>query len=78
VTIKVRASENESVRVRIFNLAGETVKKMKVNSTPDAAGWFNMLWDGKNDCGKKVGRGLYFILIETPYVKSTKRVYVVK
>jgi flagellar hook assembly protein FlgD len=51
---------------------------MKVNSTPDAAGWFNMLWDGKNDCGKKVGRGLYFILIETPYVKSTKRVYVVK
>jgi len=43
-----------------------------------AAGWNEGFWDCRNDAGKTVGQGLYFIRINQNGAIQTRRVFIVK
>lgn len=50
----------EKGRIRIYNVAGETVKDTSITEAND--GFYG--WDGKNDSGNKVASGVYIVYIE--------------
>ncbi|MCF8259131.1 MAG: T9SS type A sorting domain-containing protein, partial [Melioribacteraceae bacterium] len=53
--------------IRIFNLAGQLVKKIEKNST------FQFLrWDLRVDSGLQIGPGVYIAHIEMPDLGKTK------
>ena len=78
-TLNIRvnaAAAGDSVKIKIYSLTGELVRKFE--SVSYAAGWNDISWDVKNDSGKILGQGLYFIEIESQGTKKLRRVYVLK
>jgi fibronectin-binding autotransporter adhesin len=78
-TVQIRSMANASVKIsiKVYNLTGELVKKY--GYTTAIAGWNSYDWDGKNDAGKALGRGLYFIHITREDGREDiKRVYILK
>ena len=75
--ISTRAEANTKVYIKAYNLTGELVRKHEY--TTAVTGWNIVAWDGKNDAGRLVGRGMYFIHVQKEGGKSeVKRVYVLK
>jgi flagellar hook assembly protein FlgD len=71
------AGMNVKISIKVYNLTGEMVKKHEYVTA--IAGWNLYLWDGKNDAGKTLGRGLYFIHINREDGREEiKRVYILK
>jgi hypothetical protein len=53
-----------SVKVRIYNVAGDLVREFDTTST---AGRYNYIeWDGKNTAGDDVASGVYFAAVDAP------------
>ena len=46
------------VELVIVNLLGKPIRTLVSDGQP--AGWYRMLWDGRNDLGNQVGSGIYF------------------
>lgn len=64
------------VDIKIFNLSGEIINsysKKYSNATYDY-----LYWDGKNNAGKYVGRGIYFITVKQQKENIIKKVFVLK
>ncbi|HPI02274.1 MAG TPA: hypothetical protein PKZ78_00415 [Candidatus Goldiibacteriota bacterium] len=77
IKISVKApAAGETVEINVFNLSGEKVRRFSFMTT--AAGWNEGFWDCKNDSGKTVGQGLYFIRITRAGTVEIRRVFVVK
>jgi flagellar hook assembly protein FlgD len=71
------AGVNVKISIKVYNLTGELVKKYSY--TTALAGWNYYIWDGKNDAGRKLGAGLYFVHItREDGRKDIKRVYILK
>jgi len=54
-----RPGDNLQVTLRIFTVAGKVVKTMSHTIINDGNRSFEIEWDGKDDYGNKVGRGVY-------------------
>jgi len=70
------AAAGELIEVKVYNLSGERVRQFSFYST--GAGWNEGFWDCRNDAGKTVGQGLYFIRINQNGAIQTRRVFIVK
>ncbi|MCF7794522.1 MAG: hypothetical protein K9N39_11035, partial [Candidatus Cloacimonetes bacterium] len=57
-TISFNLFESGKVKVEIFNIKGQMVKKLMDCTT--APGNYKCVWNGKNDAGKSVSSGEYF------------------
>ena len=57
-TIKYSISQASSVRLVVYNVAGQRIRTL-VNETKPA-GTYSEIWDGKNDGGRSVATGIYF------------------
>jgi hypothetical protein len=55
--IKYGLPEAATVRMEIFNLRGETIRVLQ--DGPQAAGTFEVIWDGRNNNGDLVPTGVY-------------------
>ncbi len=78
-TLNIRvnaAAAGAAVNIKVYSLTGELVRKF--NAVSYAAGWNDIIWDVKNDDGKTVGQGIYFIEIESQGIKKLRRVYILK
>ncbi|HNZ29765.1 MAG TPA: FlgD immunoglobulin-like domain containing protein, partial [Candidatus Goldiibacteriota bacterium] len=75
ISVKAAAA-GESVEIKVYNISGERVRQFNFNTA--AIGWNEGYWDCKNDAGKTVGQGLYFIRITRAGTVETRRVFVVK
>lgn len=71
-----RLTEAGQVKIFVFNIAGEEVRK--ILDAPEPAGDIHNIWDGRNKNGDQVGNGVYFILIQTPQGNLTQKVIVLK
>ena len=63
-TIQFGVPRPSQVRLEIYDLRGRRVKTLvdqEVN-----AGYYKVLWDGRNEFGQKVSTGLYFFKLQTP------------
>jgi flagellar hook assembly protein FlgD len=77
VTIKVNVSYTGlPIGIKVYSLNGELVRK--IDSLSYAAGWNSVVWDVKNDGGRTVGQGIYFVEINAQGVKKIRRIYVLK
>ena len=76
--LQVRVSLPSSMRlaVRIYNLAGEAVRKLA--DSEGAAGLTVFEWDGRNDDGSLVGNGTYFVQVAAGKTVTTRKVIVLK
>ena len=64
-----------NTRVLIYDLLGREVVTL-VNKDLDS-GFYNALWDGRNQNGQSVGAGMYFYHLQSgPYSKSLKMLLV--
>jgi hypothetical protein len=77
VTIKVNVSYiGLPIGIKVYSLNGELVRR--IDSLSYAVGWNSVVWDVKNDGGRMVGQGVYFVEINAQGVKKIRRIYVLK
>ncbi len=62
--------------VKVYDQQGRLVMTVFEGYRP--AGGYDDIWPGLNEAGRKVSSGVYFVVIETPSYKETKRILVVK
>ena len=75
VEVQVIVPSPGQVSVRVFNVAGELVRDMKLGVGPGV----NVLgWDGHNQRGEFVANGVYLIQVVSGRDVTTKRVIVLK
>lgn len=76
LTVNYKAPKDGVVTIIVHNISGELVKSLvKENVT---AGYHSAQWDGTNNKGNKVGRGVYFVFVKQGEWKVIKRVVVLK
>jgi flagellar hook assembly protein FlgD len=74
--IYLRVDQAGQVKLLVFNIAGEEVAALLNQS--EAAGQYNLSWDGHNKSGAVVGNGVYFIVLQQPSGKTVRKVIVLK
>ena len=77
VDISMKAPDAGHVTVKVYNLAGDQVRK-PFEADVTAGLWFQAKWDGKNETGEMCGSGVYFVSVKGAGIKSIKKVIVLK
>jgi len=65
------------VTVQIYTLDGTLVKSLRRNEQRDAGEWTDS-WDGTNNGGRPVARGMYFVRVVGPDIDEIRKIMVVK
>jgi hypothetical protein len=65
------------VTVQVYTLDGTLVKSLRRNEQRAAGEWTEP-WDGSNNAGRPVARGIYFIRIVAPDIDEIRKVMVIK
>ena len=65
------------VSLTVFNTLGQEVAKL-VNSQEQAAGKYNVTWNGRNDFNRTLSSGIYFYQIKTNDFTNTKKMMFIK
>jgi len=71
-TIQYRIGTAGSASVVVHNAAGQVVRCLVKNN--HAAGTHEVIWDGKDESGRPVASGTYFVRLTTPTAVVTERV----
>ena len=61
--IRYQLSEGGYVRLAVYDVVGHRVRVLEEGEFP--AGYYRVVWDGKNEGGKEVGSGIYLFILET-------------
>jgi hypothetical protein len=77
VFVDYKLSKPGRVTVQVFTLDGNLVKVL-VRENQNANTAYRVSWDGTNQGGRPVARGMYFIRIVAPDIDETRKVMVVK
>jgi photosystem II stability/assembly factor-like uncharacterized protein len=75
-TISYALSRPSRVSLGIYDLAGRKVRA--VESGRRDAGEHQAHWDGRNDTGRRVASGIYFLRLETDRGSQTRRLNLIK
>lgn len=64
LTIKVGipAGSARDVKIKIYNIVGELVRE--INEAGKVPGWYDIIWDCKNDSGTEIASGVYIAQVE--------------
>jgi hypothetical protein len=65
------------VTVQIYTLDGTLVKSLRRNEQRDVGEWTDS-WDGTNNGGRAVARGMYFVRVVGPDIDEIRKIMVVK
>jgi hypothetical protein len=76
--IRYSIAEKGRVALRIFDVSGRLVRTLVDEVQEPAEEGLEVVWDGMNDAGQRVGSGVFFYQIETPGFKSAKKLLIVK
>ena len=78
--ISFGVTRKEHVELKVYDVTGRLVKTLANREFDPAAGspkgQFTIHWDGTNDDGAKVARGVYFYQLRTPSFVSQKKLAV--
>ena len=72
--IKYQITEAAAVTITIYNLVGQQITTL-VNE-PKGAGFFSVMWDGRDAAGAQVGSGVYIYRFAVRPAKSSSRPFV--
>jgi hypothetical protein len=75
MTIRYDIAKSGFVNLRVYNVIGQVVRTLvHGRQEPD---YYQVVWDGKNDNGRPVGFGVYFVRLDTDrYTKTHKMLFV--
>ena len=73
-TIAFGLTRREPVELRVYDVAGRVVRTLARREF--AAGEHQVVWDGSDDAGRRVPRGVYFYQLRTPSFVSQKKLAV--
>jgi hypothetical protein len=75
-TISFNMAKAEPLSLAIFNLKGQKVTQLVQDSK--AAGKHSIVWNGTDFSGKSVASGIYYIKLETPTKRETRKLTLIK
>ena len=75
-TIQFQIPEASFVTMQIYNITGALVKTMVSENL--STGFYNFVWDGKNNSGQIVSSGIYIYRIQTGDFTDIKRMTFIK
>ncbi len=73
-TILFTVKENDTAKVRIFNLKGELIRDF----TGYQSGVHKIVWDGEDRNGRKVGSGIYLYRLDAGSQSTTRKMMLIK
>ena len=76
-TIAFELKERQEVRLRVFDLAGRLVKSL-IGGEGYTSGCHEVVWNGRDEAGRRVAFGTYFYRLEAGSFSETKRMVLVK
>ncbi len=78
LTIKVGipAGSTRDVKIKIFNIVGELVRE--INEAGKVPGWYDIIWDCKNDSGTEIASGVYIAQVEAGGEEKIIKIAVLK
>ncbi len=65
------AKGGETIAMKIYNILGECVKNLKIETHSEA---YEMVWDGTDDFNRKLGSGVYFLKVEGEGYSESKKI----
>jgi len=74
--IEFGLTKTEKVELKVYDVTGRLVKTLA--NREYKAGQHPIFWDGTNDDGQRVARGVYFYQLRTPSFASEKKLVVLK
>jgi len=77
VTIEYYLERTGPVKIKIYNLLGQCVKYL-YSGRISSPGTYRVFWDGKNDKGDLLASGTYFAELEANYVRSSKKLVLIR
>ncbi|MDA0744973.1 MAG: T9SS type A sorting domain-containing protein [bacterium] len=75
-TIKYQLAESAPVQLRIYNIVGQVVRTLV--SEQQAAGRYQIRWNGTDDRGMAVSSGIYFYQVSAGKFQDVKRLMLLK
>ncbi len=75
-TIKYGLPKSSNVNLTIFNLAGQAVRTLVNGQQP--AGYRSVKWDGKNNAGVQVPKGVYFYVFKADDFEKRYKMIAIK
>lgn len=76
VTVAWTAATPGDVAVDVFDVAGRRVRRLAAGAR--AAGTHTAVWDGRDDAGRTMPSGMYFVTVRTGAVLNTTKVVLAK
>ena len=49
----------QNVKINMYNVRGQCVRALLDGSTEFETGYLDVVWNGRDDCGRQVGSGVY-------------------
>jgi len=75
-TIPFALPSPQGVHLHIYNALGQRIRTLMAG--PMEPGFHTIVWNGRDDAGRAVAAGLYISLLETPDLRQTRKMLLVK
>jgi len=75
-TIPFELAKTNMVKIKVYDIAGRELKTLVERVLP--AGKHSAVWNGKDNRGKNLSSGVYFIKMNCGFYKATRRVVLVR
>ncbi len=67
-TIEYALAKKSKVGISVYNIRGQLVRRYKQGE--QSSGFYNLVWDGKNNHGSRVGNGIYLFKIKADIING--------
>ncbi|MCP4708241.1 MAG: T9SS type A sorting domain-containing protein [Planctomycetes bacterium] len=75
-TIRYALPRSGPVEIRVYNIAGQQVKTLV--DEKQKAGYYSVVWDGRNEQGNQVSSGTYFYMVKAGREEVLKKMVLLK
>lgn len=75
-TIKYQIANEGNVSLDIWNLQGQKIRSLVAKE--QKAGYYSVVWDGRNEAGQTVSSGLYLYRVQTGSFVATHKMLMIK
>jgi flagellar hook assembly protein FlgD len=76
VTLKYAVPRDGQARLAVYDVAGRHVRTLV--DAPRPAGTHTVIWDGRDEAGRRVTSGVYFVRLRAGQETSVRKVMMVK
>lgn len=73
VTLTFDLARESRVRIHVYGIDGRVVRTLLIGDFP--RGRHDVVWEGRNDAGKMVPAGVYFVQLETEVERTVRKIF---